>query len=186
MSDAKIYENSLLVPLEWRAVRNPWLQDRELAKALILRAAILWSYSHIEQKLTDFMVRCASMPAYRGLAEKPPFRMKGRVSYLRRVFDAEGPFSQKKSIGIAILDRYDAGRDIRNQMAHADIEVYPEWGTVLDEILIDGTSIHHGRERYWGGRLEQEAKRASRFSKAVQRIHYSLFGDEPLIGDPSS
>ncbi|WP_426018431.1 hypothetical protein [Brevundimonas sp. DWR2-3-1b1] len=164
-----------LVPNKWRAVVNPWVRDHELAHALILRSSILWSYSHVEQKLTDLVIRCSSEAEYRDIAEKPPFSSSARVKYLRKVLAAPGPLHRFQSFGTAILDRYDASRTVRNRMAHADMEVLQNWGIVFDEIVIDGGEISHRRERYWEGRLEDEAVKAARFSKAVQKIHYALF-----------
>lgn len=169
-----------LVPNQWRAVINPWLEDDELARALILRSAILWSYSHVEQKVTDIVVRCSHEADYREVSEKPPFSSAARVKYLRKVLAIPGPLFRFKRLGLAILDRYDASREIRNRMAHADMEVYKDWGIVFDEIIIDGGQISHRRSRYWAGRLEAEAEKAARFSKAVQRVHYAMVGDDQI------
>lgn len=173
-----------LVPNEWRAVINPWVDDAELARALILRSAILWSYSHVEQRLTDIVVRCSHEAAYRDVAEKPPSTSSKRVKFLRAVLRIPGPLYPFRSLGIAILDRYDASRPIRNRMAHADMEVYSDWGgkrVVFDEIVVNG-AISHQRSPYSPQRLEAEALRAARFSKAVQRVHYAMVGDDPIGG----
>ena len=171
-----------LVPDDWRAVINPWVRDAELARALILRSAILWSYSHVEQKLTDIVVRCSHEAAYRDVAAKPPSTSAKRVKFLRAVLSIPGPLYPFRSLGVSILNRYDASRPIRNRMAHADMEVYSDWGVVFDEIVVSGSEISHHRSRYWPGRLEAEARRAARFSKAVQRVHYAMVGNDPISG----
>lgn len=176
------------VPREWRAVINPWVRDEELARALILRSAILWSYSHVEQKLTDIVVRCSHEAAYRDVAANPPSTSAKRVKFLRKVLSIPGPLYPFRNLGIAILDRYDLSRPIRNRMAHADMEVYADWGgreVVFDEIVISDGKISHHRSRYPPARLEAEALRAARFSKAVQRIHYAMVGDDiiPDVAD---
>lgn len=174
---------TLQVPEEWRAVINPWTQDDALARVLILRSAILWSFGHIEQRLTDMAIRCSRMDDYDGIRDKPPFTGSGRVKYLRRVLAQPGPYERYRSLGTAILDRYDATRVLRNRMAHADMQVlgplpgggdYPVW---FEEIVVDGDGITFHRTDYWAGQLEREAVKASRFSKAIQRLHYRLFGD---------
>lgn len=169
-----------LVPEEWRAVINPWVQDGDLARVLILRSAILWSYSHIEQRLTDLAIRCSHSPEYRDIREKPPFSSGARITYLRKVLETEGPLSPYASLGRAILDRYERSRVIRNRMAHADMEVLPQWAIVFNEIVIDGAEITLRRTNYWPGQLEREAVKAARFSQAVQRIHYAMFANDPL------
>lgn len=168
-----------LVPKEWRAVISPWTPDSELARVLMLRAAILWSYSHVEQKLTYLAIRCSHEPEYRNLAEKPPFTPASRIKFLRRVLDTQGPLSARRSLGLAILDRFDQGRDIRNQMAHADMSVLPGIAR-FDEIVISNGEIVHRDTPYYAGQLERIAIKAARFSKAIQRIHYKLFQDTPL------
>lgn len=176
---------SELVPDEWRAVINPWVRDEELARALILRSAILWSYSHVEQKLTDIVVRCSHEAAYRDVSANPPSTSAKRVKFLRAVLSIHGPLYPFRNLGVAILDRYDSSRPIRNRMAHADMEVYSDWGgkeVVFDEIVVSGGEICHHRSRYSPGRLEAEARRAARFSKAVQRVHYAMVGNDPISG----
>ena len=173
-----------LVPNEWRAVINPWVQDADLARVLILRGAILWSYSHIEQKLTDVVIRCSHSPQYRDLREKPPFNSGARVAYLRKVLETDGPLSKYAPLGNAILDRYEASRTIRNRMAHADMEALPNWAITFDEIVIDGGRITHHRTNYWPGQLERLAVKAARFSHAVQRIHYIMFANDPISSQP--
>lgn len=169
-----------LVPNEWRAVINPWVQDGDLARVLILRAAILWSYSHIEQKLTDVAIRCSNSPEYRDIREKPPFSSGARITYLRRVLETDGPLSRYAKLGTAILNRYEKSRVIRNRMAHADMEVLPQWAIVFNEIVIDGGEITIHRTNYWPGQLELLALKAARFSHAVQRVHYGMFANDPI------
>ncbi|MEH6699962.1 MAG: hypothetical protein V7672_14795 [Brevundimonas sp.] len=173
-------QSGQLVPNEWRAVINPWVQDGDLARLLILRASILWSYSHIEQKLTDVAIRCSHSPEYRDLREKPPFSSGARISYLRKVLETDGPLSGYATLGKAVLDRYDKSRVIRNRMAHADMEVLPRWAIVFNEIVIDGGEITIHRTNYWPGDLEMLAVKAARFSQAVQRLHYALFANDPI------
>ncbi|MBA4804712.1 MAG: hypothetical protein H2038_08695 [Brevundimonas sp.] len=169
-----------MVPYEWRAVINPWVQDADLARVLILRSSILWSYSHVEQKLTDVAIRCSMVPEYRDLRETPPFSSAARISYLRKVLATDGPLSRFQRLGTAILDRYEASRAIRNRMAHSDMKVLPRGPTTFDEIVIDGGRITHRISNYWPGQLEAVAVRAARFSRAVQHIHYVMFADDPI------
>ncbi|WP_433934363.1 hypothetical protein [Brevundimonas diminuta] len=168
-----------LVPDEWRAIINPWTPDADLARVLILRAAILWSYSHVEQKLTDIAIRCSRIPEYRDISEKPPFTPASRIKFLRKVMDTPGPFTPIRRLGLAVLDRFDDGRAVRNRMAHADMSIigYP---IRFEEIVISGDEITRHDTPYYRGDLEQIAVKAARFSKAVQRLHYKAFGNEPI------
>lgn len=168
-----------LVPDEWRAVINPWTRDEHLARVLILRSAILWSYSHVEQRLADIMIRCSHCEAYQHVAETPPFTQSRRVRFLRDVLALPGPLADWRSIGVAILDRYEAGRAIRNRMAHAHMSVLPHF-VRFDEIVLHNGVITQHITRYLDGQLEKEAAKAARFSRAVQRLHYRLVGDDPL------
>lgn len=178
---------SLLVPKEWRAEVNPWTRDDELARALILRGAILWSYSHIERRMMDFIIRCAQMPEYHDIAENPPFRRAKRIGYIREVLKGDGPFRRYERLGAAILKRYEASAEIRNRMAHADHDFLGAGLLRLRDFALDGTKVI--RDRWWNyypGHLEREAVKAARFSKAIQRLHYRTFGDSPLDGDDAS
>jgi hypothetical protein len=177
-------EPKWLVPREWRAVINPWVRDNDLARALVLRGSILWSYSHIEQKLTDVAIRCSHSPEYRDLREKPPFSSGQRIAYLRSVLETDGPLSRFEALGTAILDRYEASRAVRNRMAHADMEALPDWAITFEELVVDGREITYRRKPYWPGELEEVAVRAARFSRAVQRIHYAMFANDEIPGAP--
>lgn len=172
-----------LVPYEWRATVNPWARDDELARALILRSAILSCYSHIEQKLTDIVVRCSARDEYRDIQDRAPFTSGARFKYLRKVVATDGPLTPFAGIVEAVLKRYEAGRVIRNRMAHADLEVLQNWGVIFDEIVVVGNEITHHRTRYVGGELEALAIRASVFSRACQRLHYKAFANMPIHAD---
>lgn len=170
--------SSQLVPRSWRAIRSPWTPDDQLAHVLILRGAIIWSYSHIEQKLFDFAIRCSREPEYRDISETPPFTAASRIKFLRKVFNTPGPLTRFSGLGLAILDRFDGSRDIRNQMAHAEMTVIGVYPIRFDDIVVtDGGIIRHSTP-YYEGDLERIARRASRLSKAVQRLHYTLFKDD--------
>lgn len=170
-----------LVPKSWRAEVNPWTRDDELARALILRGAILWSYSHVERLMMDFIIRCARMPEYYDIADSPPFRRAKRISYIRKVLKADGPLRRYERLGTAVLNRYEASAEIRNQMAHADHAFLGVGLLKLRDFALDGTKVI--RDRVWNyhsGHLEREAVKAARFSKACQRLHYRMFGDTPF------
>lgn len=173
---------NLTVQQAWRAVRHPWLRDEDLTRVLILLGAILWSYSHVERRLLDVALRCSQAPEYRDIDERAPFRRKARISYLRKVIEAEGPLSRFRALGEAILKRYEAGAEIRNQMAHADIDFLGLGITRFTELTVDDDrTLTHRVFNFSPGQLELEATKAARLSRAVQRLHYRAFGDSPLV-----
>lgn len=171
-----------LVPKEWRAVHSPWLADDDLARVLILRGAILWSYSHVERRLLDVALRCSRTPEYRNIDEKAPFRRATRIGYLQKVLEAEGPLSPFRRLGEVILKRYEAGAEIRNQMAHADIDFLGLGLTRFKELTVDGNrlTLTDRTFNFAPGELERHAIKAARLSKAVQRLHYKAFADDPI------
>lgn len=169
-----------LVPYEWRATVNPWTRDDELAKAMILRSAILSCYSHAEQKITDLVMRCSARDEYRELQDKAPFTSGGRFKYLRKVLATDGPLTPFKGVVEGVLARYERGRDFRNLLAHADMEVLQYWGVTFDEIIVEGNEITHRRPRFTFEDLEALAVRASSFSRACQRLHYAGFANTSI------
>lgn len=176
----------MMVPKEWRAVRNPWLRDDELARVLVLRGVILWSYSHIERRLMEFAIMCSNTPEYRDVSEKAPFRRVARIAYLRRVLEQDGPLKRVSRLGTAILDRYEDSAEIRNRMAHADIDMVAPEFTRFIEIAMDDQDITERWFNYYPGDLERQAIKAARFSKAVQRLHYRVLqAKEPDTGSAS-
>lgn len=166
------------VPKEWRAINSRWMPDQELARVLTLRAAILWSYSHIERRLMEFAILCSSTPEYRDVSEKAPFRRAARISYLRKVLELDGPLKRVAGLGGAILDRYEESAEIRNRMAHADIDLVAPDVVRFIEIAMEGQDITERRINYYPGDLERHAIKAARFSKALQRLHYRAFDAE--------
>lgn len=175
-----------LVPREWRAVINPWTPDHELSRVLTLRGAILWSYSHIERRLMEFAIMCSNTPEYRDVSDKAPFRRAARIAYLRRVLEQDGPLKRISPLGTAILDRYEASAEIRNRMAHADIDLVAPEFTRFIEIAMDGQDISERWFNYYPGDLELHAIKAARFSKAVQRLHYRVLQAKAPDDRPAS
>ncbi|WP_438851237.1 hypothetical protein [Brevundimonas nasdae] len=130
----------------------------------------------------DFAMRCAREDEYRDIALKAPFRRKTRIAYIREVLNAEGPLTPFRRLGEAILKRYEDGAEIRNQMAHADIDFLGVGLTRFYELTPDGggKTVTERTFNFEPGKLERQAVEAARLSKAVQRLHYKMFGDEPL------
>jgi hypothetical protein len=164
----------LTIDKRWLATRNPWLREREIAEAMMLRGAILWSYGHIEQKITEIAIRCSYVAEYHALREAPPFTMANRITFLRRVLEEPGPLQRYRSVGGAILDRYDRARPLRNRMAHADMKMAGGPPLRFIEIVIDGGEIKQNDTPYYPGQLEALARRVGRFSRACQRLGFKL------------
>lgn len=162
-----------LVPEEWRATKSGWAPDGELARALILRGAILWSYSHVEQRLTELAIECSGVEEYWSIADRFPFHPSKRSTYLRKVFDTPGPLSRFRPLGVAVLNRFDASRDTRNQMAHAEMEVMQGLVRFTERMGHEGEVLLRVTP-YYPGELERLAVKAARFSKATQRLHQTM------------
>lgn len=175
-----IKDRELLVPKSWRAHVNPWVRDSEIADLLILRGAILWSYAHIEQVITEISIHATYQTPYRGLREKPPFSMAQRLAHLRTVLNEDGPLSKYRRYGLAMIARYEASREIRNQMAHSDMYVTSVSGREFREIIIADGEIVSRRMHYWPGQLERVAEGAARFSHRCQRVLVAL-GEQRLL-----
>lgn len=169
-----IRDRRLLVPQEWRAHVNPWINDEELADLLILRGAILWSYAHIEQVITEITIRATYLDAYRGLRSKPPFSMSARLAHLRAILNMDGPLAKYRRYGLAMIVRYEGAREIRNQMAHSDTYLISVSGREFREIVIADGTITSKRRAYWPGELERVAESAARFSHRCQAMLYGL------------
>ena len=136
----------------------------------------------MERRLLDFAVRCSREDEYRDITDKCPFLRKARISYIRKVLDSDGPLAPFKGLGEAILKRYETGAEIRNQMAHADIDFLGLGLTRFYELTPDGggKTVTERTFNFEPGKLERQAVKAARLSKAVQRLHYKMFGDAPL------
>lgn len=115
------------------------------------------------------------------MSEKAPFRRVARIGYLRKVMEANGPLKRYATLGTAILDRYEGSAELRNRMAHADIDLVAVEMVRFIEIVMDGQEITERWFNYYPGDLEREAIKAARFSKAIQRLYYAAFNDEPVM-----
>ncbi|WP_332655688.1 hypothetical protein [Brevundimonas sp.] len=167
-------DRKLLVPHEWRAHVNPWVKDDELADLLILRGAIVWSYAHIEQVITEITIRATYLDAYRGLRSQPPFSMSARLTHLRKILNMDGPLARYRRYGLAMIVRYERAREVRNQMAHSDMFPISLSGREFREIVIADGTITSKRAPYWPGELERVAESAARFSQRCQAVLYGL------------
>lgn len=167
-------DRTLIVPHEWRAHVDPWVKDDDIADLLILRGAIIWSYAHIEQVVTEIAIRVTYLDPYRGLRSAPPFSMKARLSHLRAVLEVDGPLNKYRRLGLAMLERYDSARDVRNTMVHADMVPVSVSGREFREIVIADGEITSKRHPFFEGELERIAEGAARFSRRCQKVLHGI------------
>lgn len=153
----------------WKAQVNPWTPPEELLRVLALRGAVVWSFGHIEQKLTEVMIRSSYPDCYAGLRSSAPFVMKKRFAYLREVLDLPGPLSPYRSIGLLMIERIERVWPLRNMMAHADMDIGPMGPVRFQQIeLANGLKTHW--KPFYAGQLEEVAAKAGRLSRLCQRL----------------
>jgi len=155
------------------AVISPWEPSDRVAEAYMLRGAILASFAHIEQCLSELAIRASYAPEYDSIAsdhDSLPFTMSKRVRFLKRIAGTAGPLGPYSSLLQSVLKRWEKTKDLRDQMAHAHMSVLPNAPVRFSGIKPDGGEIHMVWSNYFSPALTNAALRAARFSRACQRI----------------
>lgn len=154
---------------------SPWQTKSSLEAAFLHRGVVVGAWAAVETNLIELSIRASRLDCYVKLRSKYPTRLKDRIRFLRLVADDEGPLKPWASLLHKVLDRYERSSEIRNIMAHAHMEVLPDWGATFSGYQAKGeTEIMHYRQRLLPDELRLAAAKAARFSRAVFRIKRAL------------
>lgn len=154
---------------DWRAEINPWTPHDELLRVLALRGAIVWSFAHIEQKMSEVLIRSSYPDDYAGRRPAAPFKMSSRFTYLREVLQLAGPLAPYRGPGLLLLDRIEAIWPMRNMMAHADMDV-GSIGPVRFRQIEMGHALNRRWTPFYPGELEALATKVGRLSRLCQKL----------------
>ena len=77
---------------------NPWQSKRSLEAVLLYRGAIVAGWANVEAALIEVALRTSVHPDYIGISDNYPSRIKGRVSYLRKIIELDGPLKMHKDL----------------------------------------------------------------------------------------
>ena len=149
---------------------DPWARRGEIEAALLFRGSIVSAFGYIETRLSELAIRTSVMDEYFGLREKLPFPFGKRVKYLREIFKLP-PLMKYQPYACQFLDRLEENYELRNLVAHARMQVSPDWGITF--ILYqhgDGNQIIEVRKRILLSELEKAAWQLSRLSRLAQLL----------------
>jgi hypothetical protein len=149
---------------------NPWARRGEIEAALLFRGSIVSAFGYIETRLSELAIRTSVMDEYIGLREKLPFTFGRRVKYLREIFEIP-PLIKYQPYAGQFLDRLEQNYELRNLVAHARMQVLPDWGvTFVHYRHGDDNQILEVRKRILVSELEKAAWRLSRLSRLAQLL----------------
>lgn len=148
---------------------SPWQTKASIDAAMLYRGAIIAGWGSVEANIIEVAIRASKHPAYANIRDSYPSKLKSRVAYLRDVLAAEGPLLPFAGLGNAILSRYTGTEAMRNQMAHARMQVLPDWGATMTGFRAKSKDeITFYRTRYTEHDLAWLAMRSTRFARVVQ------------------
>ena len=148
---------------------NPWVRRGDIESALLFRGTIVSAYGYIETRLRELSIRCSHMPEYGSVTAREPRTILECINYIRLIF-SHGPLVRFQKITEQFLLRFEAMSNIRNQAAHARMQVLPDWGaTFLDFIRVKGVT-HIRQKPFTKDELEGLAWRAAKLSRLCQLL----------------
>lgn len=149
---------------------NPWTEEQALRDALFWRGTFLSAWAYVETVLLEIAMRSSIEDAYRGFRDTYPYKMSGRLQYLRRILREPGPLSAYRSRGEQLVDSFEAGAELRHKLAHGRMTM-----TQAEWIRFDwfnpqkgGEIVTYGWEIMGLSKLAAEASRASSVSRTAQ------------------
>jgi hypothetical protein len=153
---------------------NPWSRRGEIEAALLFRGTLVASYGEIEVQMAELAIRCSRLPEYYGLRDNFPFTVAKRTNFLRQAFSC-GPLNVYQKVAECALKRVEEATELRHLVAHARMQVQPDWGVVFEHIptASDG-QIAFETKRITLANLELAARKAARLCRVFQKLRASL------------
>lgn len=149
---------------------NPWVPRGHIEAALLFRGTIISAYGYIETLMGEIAIRASRLDEYCQLRANFPHSAYKRSIHLRKLF-AGGPLAQFCSIATVALNRFDGTAELRHLVAHARMQVMPDWGITFHDFPKNAPGgLIMRRKRLSMVELEREAWRAARLSRLCQRL----------------
>lgn len=159
---------------------NPWARRGEIEAALLFRGSIVSAFGYIDTRLSELAIRTSVMPEYLGMREKLPFTFQRRINYLREIFDT-APLERYQPYARQFLYRLEQNYELRNLVAHARMQVLPDWGvTFVHFVRGDGNQLLEVNKRVLVSELERAAWRLCRLSRLTQFLLERIESDQIL------
>ena len=149
---------------------NPWVRRGDVEAALMFRGTIVSAYGYIETRMGELAIRCSKLDIYASIRASYPFQIDKRLAYLRKVFSV-GPLLPYTSIATQFFERFESAAELRHQVAHARMQVLPDWGVTFHDLPKSGPGeITLRSNRKTLKELELLAWRAARISRLSQHL----------------
>lgn len=150
---------------------NPWQTKASVDAALLYRGAIVAGWASVETTIIELAIRASGHEAYVGHRKAYPTKLKTRVAYLRDILSLPGPLDRYADDIGRIVDHYVESADLRNMLAHAFMEVYPQWGATFSGFRPkDEATITQFRKRLTEEQLEALAVEATQYSRDARSL----------------
>ena len=164
---------------------NPWGKKGDIEATLLFRGAIVSAMGAIETNLGELALRCSRLEQYAAIRSTFPYSFKNRVKFLRQAFDLE-PLARHQQIANQFFNRVESLFASRNLVAHARMQVMPDWGVTFHhfpESSKDGVTT--SQRRFVLDDLENLAWRSAKLSRLQQYLLNRLDNEEllPKLGD---
>jgi hypothetical protein len=151
---------------------NPWTPPADLNTALLARGAIVSAWAQIEAMMTDVIVRASRHPEYQSLRAAFPYRRSDRWSHFKRMLEAPGPIGPYKAPALKLLARYEAGKSLRDLLAHGRMTILPYPGGAPSSVIIEmidsvDRELIHIRKQFSPASLEAEAREVAKLARVA-------------------
>lgn len=147
---------------------NPWARRADVEAALFFRGSIVSAYGYIETRLGEICIRCSRLEAYASKRKSFPDSTSKRIEFLKLVF-AFGPLAPHERFAVLFLQKFERTQELRHQVAHARMQVLPDWGITFEDITQSkGSSLSLRNSRFTYADFETLAWRATRLSRLLQ------------------
>ena len=150
--------------------RNPWARRGDIEAALLFRGTIVSAYGYIESRLGELAIRCSRIPIYAAKRSSFPYSIDRRISFLRAAFHT-GPLAPHQRFAEMFFDRVERTGALRHRVAHARMQVLPDWGITFHDIpRADAGAVMLRSHRMTMQELERSAWQAARLSRLCQHL----------------
>jgi hypothetical protein len=149
---------------------NPWPQKEDIESALFFRGVVVSAYGSIETRLAELAIRISRLHCYASLKSEFPYKSENRLKYLREAFSF-GPLKPYEKTAEQFCKRFENSAELRHLIAHAWMQVLPEWGIIMKDFKVEkGGIITQRHRRFSLETLELFAYRTARLSRLAQML----------------
>lgn len=120
---------------------NPWTPLEDLREFTLMRGVIVGAWASVETVLKEIALKASRLEPYIDVDVRIPKKNSEIIEYLKVLTTIKGPIYSIADDLKSLMLNFESHSNDRNMIAHAHMQVLPNWGATFSSYVAKGDKI---------------------------------------------